>query len=387
MTVSGTSANSKSLIPFNIPCSVGTEKDWVQAAIDNGHISGNGPFGQKVQALLSEAYGFENVFLTHSCTGALEMAAQLCAFQPGDEVILPSFTHVGTANAFVRAGATLVFADCLPDHPNVDPVSVAARITPRTRAIVVVHYAGVGCYMEAFAGLATAHSLLLIEDAAHAIGAKYDDKWLGSFGHFAAFSFHETKNITCGQGGMLVLNDSRFLSQAAVIWENGTNRAAFFRGEVEQYTWVGLGSCFTLSDLNAAYLYGQLLRKDEILGRRLQLWVRYLGALTPLAQAGHFELPVVDEECFANGHIFYLRLPNKSSRDALIAHLRAAGVLAVFHYIPLHSSPFFEEQHRGEALVECDAWSECIVRLPLYDSLLSPQQDQIVQAIFDYFAS
>ncbi len=369
------------LIPFNIPCSVGTEKDSVQVAIGNGHISGNGPFGQKVQGLLRDAYGFEDALLTHSCTGALEIAAILCQFQPGDEVILPSFTHVGTANAFARAGATLVFADCLPDHPNVDPASVQACITPRTRAIVVVHYAGIACDMERFAAMSRAHDLLLIEDAAHAIGARYKGKWLGSFGHFSAFSFHETKNITCGQGGMLVLNDPQFVDRASVVWENGTNRAAFFRGEVGQYTWVGLGSCFTLSDLNAAYLYAQLLQKEEILRRRWEMWTRYREALASWANAGHFQLPLLQADCEANGHIFYLRLPDRDRRDALIAHLRAAEVLAVFHYIPLHSSPYFAAHHRGPALRECDHWSECIVRLPLYDSLQAVDQEHIVQAI------
>ncbi len=309
------------------------------------------------------------------------MAAMLCDFQPGDEVILPSFTHVGTANAFVRAGATLVFADCEAAHPNMDVAAATARITARTRAIVVVHYAGVACDMDAYAALATAHGLLLIEDAAHAIGAQYHGRWMGSFGHFAAFSFHETKNITCGQGGMLVLNDIRFVEQAAVLWENGTNRAAFFKGTVGQYTWVGQGSCFTLSDLNAAYLYGQLLHKEEIMGRRMRLWHRYLDALAPMAAKGHFALPQVAEGRATNGHIFYVRLPDRDARDAMISTLKTAGVLAVFHYIPLHSSPYFQAQHRGPALVECDAWSDCIVRLPLFDSLADAQQNLILEAV------
>jgi dTDP-4-amino-4,6-dideoxygalactose transaminase len=368
-------------IPFNIPCSVGTENDWVQAAIRNGHISGNGPFGRKVRDLFREAYGFQDSFLTHSCTGALEMAAMLCAFAPGDEVILPSFTHVGTANAFARAGATLVFADSRADHPNVDAASIAACITPRTRAIVVVHYAGVACDMQAITALARNHGLRLVEDAAHAIGAQYQGRWLGSFGDFATFSFHETKNITCGQGGLLVVNDVQCVEQAAILWENGTNRAAFFRGEVGQYTWVGLGSCFTLSDLNAAYLYGQMLHKEAILARRLHLWARYRDALADLAAAGHFSLPTVAGDCTANGHIFYLRMPDRARREALIAYLRQRDVLAVFHYIPLHSSPYFGNQHDGRALPQCEAWSDCIIRLPMYDSLKAADQDLILEVI------
>lgn len=371
------------MIPFNVPCATGTELEWVQIAIRNGHISGNGPFGRLVQDLLAEAYGFERVFLTHSCTGALEMAALCCDFQPGDEVILPSFTHVGTANAFERAGATLVFADSCPDHPNVDPAAVAACIGPRTRAIVVVHYAGMACDMPQIMELVARHGLILIEDAAHAIGAQYDGQWLGSFGHLAAFSFHETKNITCGQGGMLVVNDPRFEAQAAVLWENGTNRAAFFRGEVGQYTWVGSGSCFTLSDLNAAYLYGQLLQRELILAHRRELWQRYAVALEPLAAVRDLELPAVPAFCQPNGHIFYLRLPDRSSRDQLISALRKRGILAVFHYIPLHSSPHFQLRHRGAELVNCQQWSENIVRLPIFDRMTSTLQDQVIAAVRD----
>lgn len=369
------------MIPFNVPCATSTELKWVQEAIRNGHISGNGPFGRKVQDLLSEAFGFQDVFLTHSCTGALEMAAMCCNFQPGDEVILPSFTHVGTANAFERAGATLVFADSCADHPNVDPAAVAACIGPRTRAVVVVHYAGMACDMRALAALVEAHGLILIEDAAHAIGARHDGRWMGSFGHLAAFSFHETKNITCGQGGMLLVNDPRFHAQAAVCWENGTNRAAFFRGEVDQYTWVGSGSCFTLSDLNAAYLYGQLREREAILGQRKRLWENYRAEFEDLAAQGHFELPVLPDLCEGNGHIFYLRLQRKQQRDDLIARLRESGVLAVFHYIPLHSSPHFQARHAGGDLPNCREWSDRIVRLPIYHSMDADVQAKVIAAV------
>lgn len=369
------------MIPFNVPCAVGSELQWIQAAVQNGHLSGNGPFGRKVQALLAEAYQFAHVLLTHSCTGALEMAAMCCKFQPGDEVILPSFTHVGTANAFERAGATLVFADSHAHHPNVDPASVAACISPRTRALVVVHYAGMACDMSAIMALVERHGLILVEDAAHAIGAQYDGQWLGSYGHMAAFSFHETKNITCGQGGMLVVNDKRFLDAAAVCWENGTNRVAFFRGEVDRYTWVGSGGCFTLSDLNAAYLYGQLLARDHILGHRMALWRRYAEALRPFAEAGQLELPQPPLPGSGNGHIFYLKWPDRVYRDAFIAHMRDRGVLAVFHYVPLHSSPHFRDRHQGSDLPQAQRWSACIVRLPIFHGMTFDLQDQVLLAI------
>ncbi|MBK9452853.1 MAG: dTDP-4-amino-4,6-dideoxygalactose transaminase [Bacteroidetes bacterium] len=369
------------MIPFNVPCTTGTELKWVQEAIRNGHISGNGPFSRKVQALMAEAFGFEDVFPTHSCTGALEMAAMCCEFQPGDEVILPSFTHVGTANAFERAGATLVFADSRADHPNVDAAAVAACISPRTRAIVVVHYAGMACDMEAIGALVAQHNLILVEDAAHALGARYKGRYMGSFGHLAAFSFHETKNITCGQGGMLVVNDARFHEKAAVAWENGTNRAAFFRGEVGQYTWVGTGSCFTLSDLNAAYLYGQLCERESILKRRKQLWARYQEALSPLAANGLFQLPIVPEGADCNGHIFYLRMANQAQRDQLIQALREQDVMAVFHYIPLHSSPHFADRHHNGELPNCREWSENIVRLPIYHGMTSEEQERVIAAV------
>lgn len=369
------------MIPFNIPCVTGNEMRHVRAAIGSGHISGNGPYGQKVTELLRRAYGFQRVLLTHSCTGALELAALCCAFHPGDEVILPSFTHVGTANAFERAGATLVFADSSVGHPNVDPASIAARIGPRTRALVVVHYAGMGCDMRAIRRLADAHGLLLIEDAAHGLGASYEGEWLGSFGDFAAFSFHETKNITCGQGGMLVVNNKRFAERAAIHWENGTNRAAFFRGEVNQYTWVDRGGCYTLGDMAAAYLFAQLQEREAILDQRVRLWSRYHQALRPLAVAGKVELPDVPPGAVGNGHIYYLRLPDRDRRDRFIAEMGAAGVMAVFHYVPLHSSPHHLPAYSGPVLPHSQSWSDRLVRLPIYHSMTDAVQDRIIEAV------
>ncbi|MEM0999381.1 MAG: dTDP-4-amino-4,6-dideoxygalactose transaminase [Bacteroidota bacterium] len=372
-------------IPFNIPCSLGIEPDLVQKAIDNGHLSGNGPFCQRVHGIFEAEMGFRKVFMTHSCTGALEMAALLCDFAPGDEVILPSFTHVGTANAFVRAGAKPVFADSLPDHPNLDPASVEAQIGPGTRALVVVHYAGVACDLDRLTEIARHHNLLLIEDAAHAIGARFRGKLLGSFGDLAGMSFHETKNITCGQGGLLIVNRPELNVRAAQIWQNGTNRSAFARGETDHYTWVAPGGCFTTSDLNAAYLYGQLQHREEILDRRRRLWQQYREQLAPLADRKQAGMPLVFHECRHNGHIFYLRLPDRATRDALLSHLRRRDIHAVFHYIPLHSSPFFRAQHGPTPLPNCRHHADTLLRLPLFHQLQPGQLRRIVASVMEFF--
>lgn len=370
-------------IPFNIPCSLGNEPALVQQAIDNGHISGNGPFTRHVHQIFERILPAPGVLMTHSCTGALEMAAMLCDFEPGDEVIMPSFTHVGTANAFVRAGATPVFADCLPDHPNMDPDSARRLISARTKAIVIVHYAGVACAPEEFQKLCRDHRLLLIEDAAHAIGANFKRKSLGTFGDLAALSFHETKNITCGQGGLLVLNQTSFIQRAEQIWENGTNRAAFSRGETDRYTWVAAGGCFTTSDLNAAYLSGQLERREEIHRQRLAMWDRYQQQLETLEGQGLLQLPLIFRDCGHNGHIFYLRLPEQALRDALLQSLRRNDVHAVFHYIPLHNSPFHPH---GAALPNCERHARTLLRLPLYHSLSHAQLDKICGHVQDFFS-
>ncbi|MFN8394044.1 MAG: DegT/DnrJ/EryC1/StrS family aminotransferase [Bacteroidia bacterium] len=256
------------------------------------------------------------------------------------------------------------------------------RSAPVTRAVVVVHYAGMGCDMGAIRSLADAHRLLLIEDAAHGLGASYHGEWLGSFGDFAAFSFHETKNITCGQGGMLVVNNKRFAEQAAIHWENGTNRAAFFRGEVNQYTWVDRGGCYTLGDMAAAYLFAQLQDRDAILDQRNRLWNRYNAALQPLARPGRIELPQVPAGAIGNGHIFYLRLADRATRDRFIADLAAVGVMAVFHYVPLHSSPHHLPEYNGPDLPHCQAWSDRLVRLPIYHSMTDEVQDRVIAAVF-----
>lgn len=359
----------REMIPFNIPCSIGIEPDLIREAIERRHLSGNGHFTKKVHAIFEEEFGYRKVLMTNSCTAALEMAAYLCRFQPGDEVILPSFTHVGTANAFERAGATLVFADSLSGHPNLDANQIKELIGPRTKAVVVVHYAGVGCQMDLIKEVCDQKGLILIEDAAHAIGANYKGKLLGSFGHLAAYSFHETKNITSGQGGLLMINDPGYEERALRLWENGTNRAAFFRGEVDHYTWVDTGFCYLPSELNAAYLYGQLLHRDEILKKRLELWQAYWDALSPYA-GQEFSLPLVNsEDGQHNGHIFYLNFRDEKMRDEMLNHLRLRNIGAVFHYIPLHNSPHFRERQSNRSLNNCENHSACILRLPLFHSL------------------
>lgn len=371
-------------IPFNIPCSVGTEPDLVRQAIENRHLSGNGPFTRKVHRIFSEEMGFPRVLLTHSCTGALEMAGLLLDLQPGDEVILPSFTHVGTANALERAGATLRFADSLADHPNLDPEEVERLWGPRTRAVVVVHYAGVGCEMEKLRAVVHGRGGFLVEDAAHGIGATYLGQPLGSWGDLAAFSFHETKNLTCGQGGMLVVNRAEWWERALQIWENGTNRAAFFRGETDHYTWVDTGSCFLPSDLNAAYLYGQLVERQAIFDQRFALWDAYRERLSGLSEAGKVLLPGTNPG--HNAHIFYLKLADQEERDALRQHLHRQGIMAVFHYIPLHSSPYFAGKvAQVDPLPNCQDHSETLLRLPLYHSLTIDQVDWVSEQVKDFF--
>lgn len=310
------------------------------------------------------------------------MAALLCRFEPGEEVIMPSFTHAGTANAFERAGATLVFADSLTQHPNVDPEAVRSLIGPRTKAIVAVHYAGVACDMDALVEMSETHGLVLIEDAAHAIGASYKGRLLGSIGHLGAYSFHETKNITCGQGGLLMVNDSRYASRALRIWENGTNRADFYKGLVDHYTWVDTGACFLPSDMNAAYLSGQLRHREEIFSNRLALWERYRELLTSLG-GSLFELPWVlpGEVGKHNAHTFYLSCRDEVTRDGLLHFLNAEGYGAVFHYIPLHNSPHFRGRHSGGALPNCDRHSRCLLRLPLFHSLSFTEVQEICSSV------
>lgn len=375
------------MVPFNIPTCTGEELLYIKEAIQSGRISGNGPFSKQCCDLAKSNFGFGEVFLTPSCTAALEMAALLCDFHEGDEVILPSFAHAGTANAFIRAGARVVFADSRPDHPNIDAGSMEALLGPKTRAIVVIHYAGMACEMERFQRIARSRGLILIEDAAHALGACYKDRSLGAWGDFAAISFHETKNITCGLGGMLILNRPDLVDRARCIWNQGTNRADFERGDASFYTWTRPGGSFQLSDLNAAYLYPQLLDFQDITARRLRLWQIYYDRLRPLETKGYLRPPVVPEYARHNAHIFYLLLASNALRNHLIQYLKDRGYQAVFHYIPLHMSPFVRNNGVEQHLPNCERIADTIIRLPLYGSLSADTAGDIARAIEDWHDS
>ena len=365
-------------------------------AVFAGKLSGNGKFTKACQAWFEQRYGFRKCLLTTSGTDALEMCAMLCDLKPGDEVIVPSYTFVSTALAFLREGAKVVFADSMKRNPNLDAETLEALITPRTKVIVPVHYAGVACDMDAIMTLAKKHNLLVVEDAAQAIDSYFvshqssvvSRKPLGGIGHLAAFSFHETKNITAGgEGGLLVVNDERFVRRAEIIWEKGTNRAEFFRGEVNKYGWVDMGSSFLPSEVNAAFLWAQLENIDDIQAKRKALWNRYYERLKPLADEGLFSLPDIPEYATNNAHMFYLVLPSLEARTGLIAYLKANEILAVFHYLSLHSSEYYKNRHDGRALPDCDRYADCLVRLPLFYDLSIEQVDTICELVKTYYQS
>ena len=358
-------------IPFNKPHLTGKEAHYMYQAVAEGKLSGNGAFTKKCQHFFEERYGFKKCLLTTSCTDALEMAAILCDIQLGDEVIVPSYTFVSSALAFVRAGAKIVFADSMAENPNIDAEQIEALITPRTKVIVPVHYAGVACDMDRIMEIAEKYNLLVVEDAAQAIDSYYKDRPLGTIGHMSAFSFHETKNIIAGEGGMLCINDERFIRRAEIIWEKGTNRAEFFRGEVNKYGWVDTGSSFLPSEVIAAFLWAQLEHLDEIQSRRKHLWDLYYSCLSPIANSPSpkFALANIPDYATNNAHMFYLVCNSLEERTALIKHLKDNGVLAVFHYLSLHSSPYYTDKHDGRALLECDRYADCLVRLPMYFDL------------------
>ncbi|SFB21226.1 dTDP-4-amino-4,6-dideoxygalactose transaminase [Flavobacterium swingsii] len=357
------------MIPFNKPYLTGKETQYIEEAVKSGKISGNGMFTQKCQTFFEQKYGFKKALLTTSCTDALEMCAILANIQEGDEVIVPSFTFVSTAIAFVRQGAKIVFADSCPDNPNIDATKIEALITPKTKAIVPVHYAGVACDMDKIMFLADKYNLIVIEDAAQAIDSFYNGKALGSIGHMATFSFHETKNIISGEGGMLTINDDRFIPRAEVIWEKGTNRAEFFRGEVNKYGWVDIGSSFLPSEIIAAFLWAQIENIENIQKKRLQHWDFYLEHLAEWANKNEIKLMSIINEATNNAHMFYLVCKSVSQRTALINHLKQNEILAVFHYISLHSSPFYNEKHDGRILENSDNFTDRLLRLPMYYEL------------------
>lgn len=357
-------------IPFNKPHLTGKEVHYMYQAVFNGKLSGNGEYTKRCQAFFEQRYGFRKCLLTTSGTDALEMCAMLCDIKQGDEVIVPSYTFVSTALAFLREGAKVVFADSMKRNPNLDAETLESLITPRTKVIVPVHYAGVACDMDAIMAVAQKHNLLVVEDAAQAIDSYYKGKPLGSIGHLSAFSFHETKNITAGgEGGLLVVNDERFVRRAEILWEKGTNRAEFFRGEVNKYGWVDMGSSFLPAEINAAFLWAQLENLDEIQSKRKQLWNRYYELLKPLADKGYFALPDMPEYASNNAHMFYLTFLSLETRTAFIKHLKDNDIMAVFHYLSLHSSAYYADKHDGRTLPECDRYADTLVRLPMYYDL------------------
>ena len=380
------------MIPFNKPYLTGKEAHYMYEAVFTGKLSGNGMFTQRCQAYFEKRFGFQKCLLTTSCTDALEMAAILCEIQPGDEVIIPSYTFVSTALAFVREGAKIVFADSESGHPNIDADLIESLITPKTKVIVPVHYAGMACDMDKIMALAGKYNLLVVEDAAQAIDSYYCplttvsgvepvSKPLGSIGHMAAFSFHETKNIISGEGGMLAINDERFIHRAEIIWEKGTNRAEFFRGEVNKYGWVDIGSSFLPSEVIAAFLWAQVEHLDEIQQKRKQHWNRYYEGLKPLEDKGFFSIPAIPAYATNNAHMFYLVCPSLEQRTTLINALKQKDILAVFHYLSLHSSPYYHEKHDGRVLANCDRFADCLVRLPLFYELTDDNLELIINTI------
>ncbi len=378
-------------IPFNKPYLIGKETQYIEQAVRSGKISGNGIFTKKCQQFLENKYGFKKCLLTTSCTDALEMAAILCDIQPGDEVIIPSYTFVSSALAFVREGAKIIFADSQTSHPNINADLIESLITEKTKVIVPVHYAGMSCDMDKIMYLSEKYNLLVVEDAAQAIDSYYtssqtgNQKALGSIGHLGTFSFHETKNIISGEGGLLAINDERFLHRSEIIWEKGTNRAEFFRGEVNKYGWVDIGSSFLPSEIIAAFLWAQLKNLDDIENKRKIIWNQYYEGLKPLAGKGHFKLPHLPHYATNNAHMFYLVCNSLEERGRLISHLKHNGILAVFHYLSLHTSDFYSSKHDGRILKNCDYFSDCLVRLPLFYELKEENIISIIELINEFF--
>lgn len=369
------------MIPFNKPYLHGRELVYIADSVASGKISGDGIYTQKCHDFFEARYHFHKVLLTTSCTDALEMAAILLNIQPGDEVIAPSYTFVSTVNAFVLRGAKIVFADSCANHPNIDAKQIEALITPKTRAIVVVHYAGIACDMDYIMAVAAKYNVSVVEDAAQAIDSFYKSRPLGSIGCLSTFSFHETKNIISGEGGLLVINDKQYDCRAEIIREKGTNRSSFFRGEVNKYGWVDIGSSFLPSDIIAAYLYAQLEQIDAIQQRRLAIWSRYQAALQPFADQCNVKLPFIPDYATNNGHMFYLDCASLEQRTKLIKSLDLAGIKAVFHYQSLHLSPYFQGKHDGRRLANAEHFTDTIVRLPMYYDLTNDQVDFVCEKV------
>lgn len=372
-------------IPFNKPYLTGKEGHYIYQAVLSGKISGDGIYTKKCHEFFQKKYGFKKVLLTTSCTDALEMTSILSNIESGDEVIAPSYTFVSTVNAFILRGAKIVFADSRKDNPNIDETQIEALITAKTKAIMVVHYAGIACDMDPIIKIAEKHNLILIEDAAQAIDSCYKGKPLGSLGQLSAFSFHETKNVISGEGGMLVINDEKLIARAEVIREKGTNRSAFFRGEIDKYGWVDIGSSFLPSDIIAAFLFAQLENLDTIQKRRKEIWDRYDEGLKPLVSKKNIQLPFIPAYATNNGHMYYIVCNSLEERTGLINHLKAKGIYAVFHYLSLHNSPYYINKHDGRKLPNCDRFTDCLVRLPLFYELTDEEVDTVVSEIKNFY--
>lgn len=379
----------KLVLPFNKPFLTGKETSYIEDAVKTGKLSGNGDFTKKCHSFFTKKYGFKKCLLTSSCTDALEMTAILANICENDEVIMPSYTFVSTANAFVLRGANIRFVDSRKDHPGMDENLIEELINDKTKAIVIVHYAGVACDMEKIMLIANKHNLLVIEDAAQAIdsfcifrdGTK---KALGTIGHLGCFSFHETKNIISGEGGMLVINDDKYVHRSEIIWEKGTNRSAFFRGEVDKYGWVDVGSSFLPSELTAAFLYAQLENLERIQNKRLEIWNKYHEGLARSCDRLQIQQPVVPAYATNNAHMYYLVCKDGNQRDALISFLKEQGIHSVFHYISLHKSEYYEEKHDGRELIQSDMYTERLLRLPFYYELKKEQLEFIIDRIIEF---
>lgn len=375
------------MIPFNKPHLTGKEVHYIYEAVHSGKISGNGIFTKKCHDFFTSTYNFTKALLTSSCTDALEMTSLLMDIQPGDEVILPTFTFVSTANAFVLRGAKLVFVDSLASEPNMNVELIEGLITSKTKAIVVVHYAGVACNMEVVMNIARKYKIFVVEDAAQAIGSYYNGKPLGGIGDFGAFSFHETKNIISGEGGLLVINNPEHCNRSEIIWEKGTNRSAFFRGETDKYGWVDVGSSFLPSEIISAFLYAQLENLNEIQAKRLEIWNTYHNRLTPLEISKKIRLPFIPAYATNNAHMFYLICNSLEERTALIAYLKDHNILSVFHYLSLHKSPYFLDKHDGREMYFADQYAETLVRLPLFYDLSKEDQEFICDTILSFYSN
>jgi dTDP-4-amino-4,6-dideoxygalactose transaminase len=372
-------------VVFNKPYITRREMHHYAQVALYGQLSGNGQYTKMCHEFFKNRFGFKKVFLTTSCTDALEMSAILCNIQPGDEVIMPSYTFVSSANAFVLRGATIRFADTYSHYPNIDPEEIKKLISPKTKAILVVHYGGVACDMDAIMKLAHEHNLLVVEDAAHSIDSFHNGKPLGGIGHFGTFSFHETKNIICGEGGMLVVNEDQQIKRAEIIWEKGTDRAAFYRGEVNKYGWKDMGSSFLPSEIIAATLYAQLESFDEIQSMRKKLWELYDLKLKPLEEQGLIKPAHLPDFATKNGNMFFIITKSADERSKLIKFLKNKGIHAVFHYLPLHSSDYYYDKHDGRSLPNTDHFSECLLRLPFFNEMTEKEVNYVAEAIHKFY--